>query len=773
MIRKQTLFIPALLATLLAGCSGGNSTPGATGTAAPVVAATVGSATTWTSAIWGGGGYVTGLSYHPANPSLLYARTDVGGAYRWDNSASKWIPITDGIGWGSGEGKYHAVESLALDPNNDQLVYMMTGDTVHDDVPGRIYISSDRGNNWTHYDLPFSIGGNDDARAYGERLAVDPQNPTTLIYGSRKAGIWKSTDSGKTWNQAGGFKTVKGGANLYGVEQIIFDTPYTQKQNSDPTWIVWATISSDYAQAAGLSSTLYKSSNGGYSWEPVAVPADVKGYDIPHVVRSADGYFYMTFRAHPDTANYHQAQGAGGPSALYKFGATTNGNGYWKKLHSSDSVGFAGISVYGTGSSKRIALGVTGTWNEWATMITQLSDDDGNNWHEIEAKMPHPGTGGFSGWNEVTVIDPANKDHIMHIHGGGIGETWNASSTTPTWYPKVVNLEETCTQELVAAPAGAPYKFINSAGDVGTWLTSDLTKRPWIGPIKHWSDGLTADLAWNDPNYVASVIVDNDDNHTLKAYWTGDAGKTWTAFGSLAPGAINSAVQNIVAPSRNNLVWATADSVPSYSSNSGATWTATNLPALKSVGDHFYRAYRLAVDRKKPNIVYAYDSGGASWSYQPGKFYISYDNGHTFTASGMWGAQDLKPSSWGETSLAVNPNVEGDVWLTDGNALYHSKNSGWNWDKVGNFATANGQKGATKIALGKAPDGASYSATIYVEGTVNGQWGIWQSDDAGVNWTRLNDDRHQFGDSSALAGDWSVYGRLYLNGAARGIIYSN
>jgi hypothetical protein len=144
MHRKHTLIIPALVAGILAGCSGGNTTPGATGSAAPAFAATTGSATSWTAAKWGGG-YVTGVIYHPTNSALLYARTDVGGAYRWNATNSTWTPITDGIGWGDGEGRYHGVESLALDPNNDQLVYMMTGDSANQDAHGRIYISSDRG----------------------------------------------------------------------------------------------------------------------------------------------------------------------------------------------------------------------------------------------------------------------------------------------------------------------------------------------------------------------------------------------------------------------------------------------------------------------------------------------------------------------------------------------------------------------------------------------------------------------------------------------------
>jgi hypothetical protein len=766
MKRNQNLILPALLAALLAGCSGGTSTPGATGTAAPALAATVGSATTWTSAKWGGGGYVTGLIYHPATQGLLYARTDVGGAYRWDANTSTWTPITDGIGWGGGEGKYHGIESLALDPTNDKLVYMMTGDTGNGDANGRIYISSDRGATWVHYDLPFAVGGNDDARAYGERLAVDPQNPTTLMYGSRKAGIWKSTDSGRTWTQLTGFSTTKmtGWSNVTGVEQIVFDT--SSRGTGQPTWIVWATVAADYANAAGLTSTLYKSTNGGATWQPVAVPSEVSGYDIPHVVRTNDGSFYMTFRAHAA-----QAQGSGGPGYLYKFGGSNNST--WNRLYTSTSYGVAGVSVYGTGPTARIALGMTG----WAdgTKTIQLSDDDGNNWHEIEAGMPNTAPGGCVGWIEDVKIDPFNRDHIMHIHGGGVCETMNASSNTPTWSAKTANLEETVTQDLVAAPAGAPYKYINSAGDIGTWVTADLTQRPTLGPIHGWSNGLTADMAWSDPNYIASAIVDNGNNHVLKAFWSGDAGNTWTAFGSLPSGAAGtqSNVQSLVVTSRNNLVWAPPNSVPSYSTDNGASWTATNLPALSVVGQGWDRSYRLAADRKNPSKVYAYDSGGASWSNLPGKVYVSYDGGHTFGLSGMWGAQNMAPNAWRDTSMVVNPNAEGDIWVTDGNALYHSTNSGWNWVQVGNFASANGTMGATKVALGKPLAGSSYSAAIYVEGTLNGQWGIYESDDGGATWVRFNDDNHQFGDSSVMAGDWNTYGRLYVNGAARGIIYSN
>ena len=766
MKKKYNLVIPALVAGILAGCSGGNTTPGATGTQAPALAATTGSATSWTAVKWGGGGYVTGLIYHPVNSTLLYARTDVGGAYRWNTTNSTWTPITDGLGWGPNEGQFHGVESIALDPNNDQLVYMVTGDTatstsVHN---GRIYISSDRGTNWTHYDLPFAVGGNDDGRGYGERLSIDPELPSIMYYATRKDGLWKSTDSGHTWAQVTSFSSTRmaNGGQVYGTGQVLFDT--SNRGTGTQTWVLWATVNPDYAQAAGLTSSLYKSTNGGATWTPVSVPAAVSGYYIPHVVRAADGYFYMAF-------NQTGGQGRPGPGYVYKFGGGANG-GTWTQLLSTTSMGVGGLSINGTGSTTRIAVGMTG-WADSSKQI-QVSDDAGATWREVEANMPHT-SDTCKGWIEGVTIDPANRDHIMHIHGGGICETANASSATPTWSPKVDNLEETATLFAAAAPAGAAYKLINSAGDIGTWVISDLTTRPTKGPLDSWSSGNSADMAWSDPTYIAATGVDNANGTVVKAFWSGDSGNTWSQFATLPTGgsASSSQVQSVAVTSRNNLVWAPQDSVPSYTTNNGASWTQTNLPAFTETWNGFFRAYRLATDRVNPNKVYAFDSGGANWGHQPGKVYISYDGGHNFGLSGMWGAANMAPNAWGNTSMVVNPNAEGDIWVTDGNALYHSVNSGWNWVQVGSFASANGTMGATKVTLGKAQAGSPYSAAIYVEGTLNGQWGIFHSDDGGATWSRWNDDAHQFGGSAVMVGDWNTYGRIYVNGVARGLQYSN
>ena len=38
-----------------------------------------------------GGGYVTGLLYHPKQPGILYARTDIGGVYRYEYEKKCWM----------------------------------------------------------------------------------------------------------------------------------------------------------------------------------------------------------------------------------------------------------------------------------------------------------------------------------------------------------------------------------------------------------------------------------------------------------------------------------------------------------------------------------------------------------------------------------------------------------------------------------------------------------------------------------------------------------
>jgi hypothetical protein len=591
---------------------------------------------------------------------------------------------------------------------------------------------------------------------------VDPNKPSTLFYGSRQAGLWKSVDSGRNWIQVTSLSSVTLTSGAQGVGVVVFDTG--TKGSGTATQTIYAAISPDYVSGAGLTSSLYKSTNGGTSWTPIATP--VTGYYIPHMVRAADGMFYVLFTK-------TSGPGSGGPGRLYKFDGST-----WTQLNSIDFAGYGGLSVSGTGPTTRIALGVSGTFGNYAgKQVVQLSDNAGLTWHEIEAGMLGDTV---SGWVDDVEIDPSNRDHILHVHGGGIVETRNASASTPTWNNSVNGLEETGVESLVTPPPGAPYIVVASAGDVGAWVYTDLTQTPTRGPNNQWNNAFSSDLAWSDPLYIATIGTANSNNAAATGFWSGDGGKTWASFATLAPGAAANPdfEASIAVTARNKVVWAPSNSVPSYTTDNGATWVQTNLPTLPSVGTGVFRGYRVVADRKNPNKVYAYDSGGHWWG-TAGKVYVSTDGGHTFALSQGSVAAKLTPSFYRNSSLAVNPNVEGDLWLVDGGAVYHSVDSGATWTKLSNFASVFSSNpwpdvyGATSVALGKAKAGAPYSAAVYVVGVVSGVWGVYRSDDGGITWTRFNDDAHQFGGVNVMAADQNVYGRLYVAGGARGVLYSN
>jgi hypothetical protein len=482
------------------------------------------------------------------------------------------------------------------------------------------------------------------------------------------------------------------------------------------------------------------------------------------MVRAADGMFYVVFTK-------DAGPGAGGPGRLYKFDGAS-----WTLLKSVDPLngtnfGLGGLSVHGSGANTRIALGVSNSWGNWnGQQIVQLSDDAGKTWREIEATMPGEVA---SGWVDDVEIDPANRDHILHVHGGGIVETANASSATPSWKGNIAGIEETAVLSIATPPPGAPYILVNSSGDVGTWVDPDLSAAPTLNPGLGWSNGNTADMAWQEPLYIVGAGVVNSSG-TATGFWSGDGGKTWARFATLPAGAAQntSAEASIAVTARNRFVFSPANSVPSYTTDNGVSWVATNLPALPSVAQGWNRGYRLAADRKNPNKVYAYDSGGATWG-TAGKVYVSTDGGHTFTLSQGSVAAKLAPNAFWTTSLAVNPNAEGDLWLADGTAVYHSLDAGATWSKLPNFAPGAGTAGATLVALGKAAAGARYSAAVYVVGVMDGVWGVFRSDDGGATWKRFNDDAHQFGGIGVMAADQNIYGRIYISGTGRGMLYSN
>ncbi len=199
----------------------------------PTGALPPGCRTKWDNVTIVGGGFVSGILFHPKQKDLIYARTDIGGAYRWDARGKRWIPLLDWIqrpDW-----NLYGVESIGLDPTDPKRLYLALGTYTNQwGNNGAIVRSTDQGRTFKRTDVPFKMGGNMDGRSIGERLAIDPNKNSILYLGSRDNGLWKSEDFGSTWSQQPGFP-ITGHTDGIGICFEVFDTAAGTRGKPTPT----------------------------------------------------------------------------------------------------------------------------------------------------------------------------------------------------------------------------------------------------------------------------------------------------------------------------------------------------------------------------------------------------------------------------------------------------------------------------------------------------------------------------------------------------------
>jgi hypothetical protein len=79
----------------------------------------------WSNVTMGGGGFVSSIVPSKVDKNLFYARTDVGGAYRWDEAGQEWVSLMDWVN--VSERGLLGIEAIAVDPTTSGKVYMVAG----------------------------------------------------------------------------------------------------------------------------------------------------------------------------------------------------------------------------------------------------------------------------------------------------------------------------------------------------------------------------------------------------------------------------------------------------------------------------------------------------------------------------------------------------------------------------------------------------------------------------------------------------------------------
>jgi photosystem II stability/assembly factor-like uncharacterized protein len=702
-----------------------------------------------------GGGFVTGIIYSQAEKDLVYARTDIGGAYRWDPKNSEWLPLLDE--YGREYSNWLGIETLATDPTDPNRVYMAVGTYTQDWADaGAILRSTDRGKTWEATKVDFKMGGNENGRGNGERMVVDPNYPQKLLFGTRKYGLYTSEDHGATWKQ-GNFP-VKDEPMGVGITFVVFDAK-TGKQGEATKTV--------YAGFASTETGLYRSNDGGESWEPVK--GQPKGVMPSHAGFDSEGTLYLSYGDKPGPSEVRDG-------AIWKYRPKS---GKWTNITplkpgGEDKFGYGGLTV---SPSKKGTVMVT-TIDRWGPGDEIFRTvDGGKKWSALGEKAIRDDAGAkylywgrapseeralsSTGWMAYIAIDPFDDNRAMYVTGQGVWATRDAAAADkgePThWRFTNENLEETAVKELASPPQGP--ELLSALGDICGFRHDDVEKPPPDGMFENpiFGNGTSIDFAESKPDYVVRVGSGSHGGKNAHGAISKDGGKSWAPFPNAPKGDGSGHVA--VSADGSSIVWAPKNGKVSVSFDEAKTWAPaagidapTKLPDWSAVGQH------PAADRVNAKKFYVYDAS-------VGKAFMSEDGGKNFTTSET--PMPILPEyALAPLSVQTVPGKEGNVWVSTGKDLYRSTDSGKSYDAFLSVSEAQA------VGFGKAKDGSDYPA-VYIIAKVNDVEGIFRSDDAGESWTRINDDRHMFGSAGLVIGDPKKYGRVYLGTHGRGIIYGD
>lgn len=572
-----------------------------------------------------GMGYVTGLAAHPAAADLLYARTDIGGAYRWDGS--QWLPLLDAFSiqqFGMG------CETLAVDPADTNRVYLAGnwGYATNADgtyrYAGEVLISTNRGQTWMPSGLasdatPVYVGPNGNYRqSTGERLVCDPYQSGRLYFGTGHHGLWfkngaaawtRLTNGLPAPSALEGYCAWSGGAITTNVDN---DFPGDTFVLCDPT--SGATGTPAQTVYAGIwGRGVHVSANAGLTWTllPGSPVYPRKG------AIGSDGTLYI---ADGTTADINRTNGTAFASygALFRYrggvwtAITPSGTG---STYNALAVDRSNPSVVMTACGKSIWRS-TNAGAAWSPAMAVTNPAGGVN----GPAYYNDSNGEAANGVDALVIDPLHSTRVWWANGFGVMRTDNILAATPVWTYHMQGMEELDGNMVLCPPKAGGADYWSAVQDMigfrhvdrnavpavkinpahvptppnSAWANGTWTEFPV--PFPHVAGATGMDFCSGQPDCGVFVGFHQWQYQPYGGYWpidgvTTDNGATWTALPSLPSetlwGGGSTAYTNVhpnggsVAMSSadpNRMVWVGGwGTWPHYTADGGRTWQLCKL----------------------------------------------------------------------------------------------------------------------------------------------------------------------------------------------------
>lgn len=523
------------------------------------------------------GGRITTVAVHPGSPETVFIGAANGGVWRSSDRGLNWQPVFDNVAG------TQSIGALAIAPSDNNIIFAGTGEAniSADSYPGTgIYKSLDGGDSWTFSGLPEShhIG----------RIAIHPMNSQEIfvavsgvLFGKNdQRGIYRSQDGGSSWSR------------------VLFVSDSTSAIDVainpvSPTTIfaaMWERIRRPESRiAGGLTTGLYRSDDGGNTWNPVGgglpAPSTTNGRIGIAIAPSNPEIMYVSYADHP-----------GYFKGLYK---STNGGLNWTQtndgtlanLYSSFGWYFGNLAVSPTNPNTVYALGVP----------LYKTTNGGSSWFSSDGNMHVDHHAIWINPNNDQELYVGNDGGFYYSQNGGSSYSHRNSLPITQFYAGTVDANNSLRQYggtqdngTVRTNTGGNSNWSNILGGDGFYVVIDDNNGSIIYAESQWGNLNKSTNGGSTFNYIAPgsirsnwmtpVALDPSNSNRLyyggeAVYRSNNAGSSWNvispdlsngpysqnSFGTittLSPSPLNSQV--IAAGTDDSNVWVTNDD--------GATW---------------------------------------------------------------------------------------------------------------------------------------------------------------------------------------------------------
>ena len=476
-------------------------------------------------------GRINDLEMHPTNTRILYAGTAGGGVWKSNDGGATFVPIFDDYA--------QSIGVVKLDPKDpDRTIWVGTGETWTRNsvsVGDGLYKSTDGGNNWTE------IPGFENSERIAS-IAINPNNTNEVYVGvlgalwsdSEDRGVYKTTDGGKTWSKILYVNPSTGAADVI-MDPKNPNTLYASMWEFRRT--AWG------FNSGGANSALYKSTDGGKSWNKIhnGFPAGKLGRIAVQVAPSDSSIVYAVLETEDKSKN-----------GLWK---STNGGQSWEHLNADFGLTvrpfyFSRITIDPRDPDVVVKGGLTGSISRdggktFKNLGNMHSDIHDITFHIKDSDIMYSGTDGgvYRSWNGGTTFEivenlPLSQFYHISVDDAEPYNVYGGLQDNGSWYgpsssPGGVNARDWNSvgygdgfRVLKHPTKNIIYSEMQGAENVWRY-DADRNRTKTIQPLPRKGDPELR-FNWNAPMAVSHHVPDRFYMGSQFLHKSDDMGDSWT-----------------------------------------------------------------------------------------------------------------------------------------------------------------------------------------------------------------------------------------------------